>query len=74
VETDTALVFLGWLVSFTITIQCPRHPTYQGKYRPATLCVDCLLLFAVRNETHKVLSVPREERTDANERLIKGCE
>jgi len=61
-------------MSFTITIQCPKHPTYQGKVRPGNGCRECGLMFAVRNNTHKVLSVPREERTDTNEIIIKCLE
>jgi hypothetical protein len=58
-------------MSFTITIQCPKHPNYQAKISPSTDCKMCRLMFAVRNNTNKVLSVPREERTDPDEILIK---
>lgn len=62
------------VMSFTLTIQCPRHLNYQGKVRPSTDCKCCGLMFSVRNETHKVLSVPREERTDVNEMIIRSLE
>lgn len=58
-------------VSFTLTLQCPRHPAYPGKQRPSTNCKCCLLMFAARNAIHKALSVPREERTDTNEIIIE---
>jgi len=58
-------------MSFIITIECPTHPTYAAKVAPNSLCKCCRLLFDVRNNTHKVLSVPREERTDTDERVIK---
>lgn len=58
-------------MSFAITFQCPRHPTYQAKVRPATLCPDCRLMFAVRNSVNRAISTPIEERTDADERIIK---
>lgn len=55
----------------TLTLECPTHPKYDGKIRPAVVCGYCKLLFSVRNETHKVLSTPRPERSEAAERLIK---
>lgn len=58
-------------VSFTLTIQCPTHPAYQAKAASWNGCKCCNLMFAVRNNTNRVLSVPREERTDANEVIIK---
>jgi hypothetical protein len=58
-------------MSFTITIQCPRHPNYMAKISPSADCAPCRLMFAVRNNTNKVLSVPRDERTDTNEIIIK---
>lgn len=59
-------------MSFTIVIQCPRHPTYLAKVSPSNGCICCRLMFDVRNNTHRVLSVPREERTDANEIIVQG--
>ena len=61
-------------MSFSIVIQCPLHPNYMAKMAPAAPCKACKLLFAVRNNTNKVLSVPREERTDLNEIIVKGVE
>ena len=61
-------------MSFTIVIQCPKHPNYMAKISPAAACPLCRLMFSVRNEANKVLSVPRDERTDANEIIIKGIE
>lgn len=58
-------------MSFTITIQCPIHPNYMAKISPSASCKACRLMFSVRNETNKVLSVPRDERTDINEIIIK---
>jgi len=57
-------------MSFTLTIQCPKHPTYMAKIRPSASCRECQLMFVFRNNVHKVLSVPREERTDADEKII----
>ena len=59
-------------MSFTLTIQCPKHPTYVAKVRPGNGCRECGLMFSVRNEAHKVLSTPREERTDINEIILAG--
>jgi hypothetical protein len=53
-----------------ITLLCPTHPAYDAKIRPGNGCKMCRLLFSVRNETHKVISVPFEERTDAAELII----
>lgn len=64
----------GDYVSFSIVIQCPLHPNYQGKAAPTVGCKGCRLVLSVRNETSKVLSTPREERTDLNEIIIKGIE
>ena len=61
-------------MSFGIIIQCPLHPNYQGKISPTAACKACRMVFAVRNETNKVLSVPRDERTDVSEIIIKGVE
>lgn len=61
-------------MSFSIVLACPLHPTYMAKIAPATVCRACRLMFAVRNNTNKVLSVPRDERTDLNEIIIKGVE
>lgn len=61
-------------MSFSIIIQCPLHPTYMAKMAPTASCKACHLMFAVRNETNKVLSTPRDERTDVNEIIIKGVE
>lgn len=61
-------------MSFTLTIQCPKHPNYMAKISPSADCAACRLMFAVRNNTNKVLSVPRDERTDLNEIIIKGVE
>lgn len=58
-------------MSFIITIQCPKHPNYMAKISPSADCKCCRLMFAVRNNTNKVLSVPREERTDPDEMVIK---
>lgn len=58
-------------LSFTIVIQCPKHPGYQAKISPSADCKMCRLMFAVRNNANKVLSVPREERTDPDEILLK---
>lgn len=61
-------------MSFSIVIQCPLHPNYMAKIAPTALCKACRLMFAVRNNTNKVLSVPRDERTDLNEIIVKGVE
>lgn len=61
-------------MSFAITIQCPVHPNYQGKMQPYNGCKGCRLMFDVRNNTNRMLSVPREERTDINEIVVKGIE
>jgi hypothetical protein len=61
-------------MSFTITIQCPKHPTYQAKTRAYNGCRGCQLMFDVRNNANRMLSVPREERTDLNEILVKSVE
>ena len=58
-------------MSFSIVIQCPLHPTYVAKVRPATNCRACRLMFDVRNNTNRALSTPLEERTDVNEIIIK---
>lgn len=58
-------------MSFTLTIQCPKHPNYMAKMSPSADCKCCRLMFAFRNNVNKVLSVPRDERTDADEMLIK---
>ncbi len=58
-------------MSFSIVIQCPLHPQYAGKIQPATNCKACRLMFDVRNNTNRVLSVPLGERTDVNEIIIK---
>ena len=65
---------IGALMAFHIIVACPLHPAYPGKVAPATRCRACALLFATRNETHKVLSAPREERTEIREILIAGIE
>ena len=61
-------------MSFSIVIQCPLHPNYQGKISPTAACKACRMVFAVRNNTNRVLSVPRGERTDVAEIIIKGVE
>lgn len=61
-------------MSFTITIQCPKHPNYMAKISPSADCKCCRLMFAVRNNTNKALSVPREERTDPAEIVVKCLE
>ena len=61
-------------MSFTITFQCPLHPTYMAKVAPATSCKACRFMFTVRNAAHKVLSTPRNERRDLEEIIIKGVE
>jgi hypothetical protein len=61
-------------MSFSIVIQCPIHPTYMAKISPSSACKACRLMFAVRNNTNRVLSVPRDERTDVDEIIIQGVE
>lgn len=61
-------------MSFSIVIQCPIHPNYMAKIAPTALCKACRMMFAVRNNTNKVLSVPRDERTDVSEIIVKGVE
>lgn len=58
-------------MSFTITIQCPKHPNYMAKISPSADCACCRIMFAARNNMNRVLSVPREERTDPDEIVIK---
>ena len=58
----------------TITIECPKHPAYNAKIRPGNGCLGCGLVFDVRNNTRRVISVPLEERTTWNERVVKCCE
>lgn len=57
-------------MSFAIVIQCPLHPDYNAKRQPDTACKACRLVFAVRNNTNRVLSTPEDERTDLNELII----
>lgn len=57
-------------MSFAIVIECPLHPAYNAKRQPDHACKACRLLFTVRNNTNKVLSVPYTERTDLNEIII----
>jgi hypothetical protein len=57
-------------MSFTITLRCPRHPTYTAKIRPSTDCACCQLMFVARNTFHKAISVPLEERTDPDEKIM----
>lgn len=64
----------GACMSFTIVVACPLHPGYAGKIAPATRCRACALVFATRNETHKVISTPREERTELRELIIAAVE
>lgn len=64
----------GALMAFRIIVACPLHPAYTGKIAPATRCRACALVFATRNETHKVISTPREERTEVRELIIVGVE
>jgi hypothetical protein len=59
-------------MGFTLTLQCPIHPTYAAKFAPPTRCKACALMFTARNEVNKALSVPVEERTDLNEIIIMG--
>jgi hypothetical protein len=61
-------------MSLTLTLQCPLHPNYQAKIAPVALCKACRLLFSVRNNTHRVLSVPREERTELDELIVKSVD
>ena len=61
-------------MSFSIVLACPLHPTYMAKIAPTAVCRACRLMFDVRNNTNKVLSVPRDEREDLNEIIIKGIE
>lgn len=61
-------------MSFTITIQCPKHPNYQAKISPSADCKCCRLMFAARNNMNRVVSVPREERTDADEIIIRDID
>lgn len=58
-------------MAFSIVFQCPLHPTYMGKMRPTAPCKACRLMFDIRNNTNKVLSVPREERDDLTDIVIK---
>jgi hypothetical protein len=58
-------------MSFSIVIECPRHPVYTGKIRPGNGCLGCGLVFTVRNNTHRVISVPLDERTRWDERVVK---
>lgn len=58
-------------MSFTITFQCPKHPNYMAKISPSHDCAPCRLMFTVRNNANKILSVPREERTDADDTIVK---
>jgi hypothetical protein len=46
----------------------------MAKISPSAPCKACRLMFAIRNNTNKVLSVPRDERTDLNEIVVKGIE
>jgi hypothetical protein len=59
-------------MSFSIVIQCPRHPGYNAKTAPGLSCKFCNLMFAARNEANKVTSTPRDERTAVDEIIIKG--
>lgn len=61
-------------MSLTLTLQCPLHPNYQAKIAPVALCKACRLLFDVRNNTNRVLSVPRDERTELNELIVKSVD
>ena len=61
-------------MSFSIVLACPLHPTYMAKIAPATVCRACRLMFAVRNNTNKVLSVARDEVTELNEIVFSGIE
>ena len=61
-------------MSFSIVIQCPLHPNYMGKISPTAACKACRMMFAVRNNTNRVLGVPRDERTDVEEIIIRGIE
>lgn len=58
-------------MSFTLTIQCPKHPNYMAKVSPSHDCACCRLMFSARNEANKIMSVPREERTDVNEIIMR---
>ena len=59
-------------MGFTIVLSCPIHPEYTAKIAPALRCKACRLLFDVRNNAHKALSTPREERRDLDELLFES--
>lgn len=61
-------------MSFNIVMQCPLHPAYMAKIQPTAGCKACRLMFAVRNNVNRVVSVPREERTALDEIIVKGAE
>jgi len=58
----------------TITFNCPTHPKYAATIRPGNGCKLCRLLFDVRNNAQRILSVPRIERTDADELILLRVE
>jgi hypothetical protein len=59
-------------VSLTLIIECPVHIKYTGKISPSIPCRECRLIFAFRNNVHRVLSTPLEERTDSAELIVRG--
>jgi hypothetical protein len=58
-------------MSFTVTFECPKHPQYAAKIRPADGCKWCLAMFAGRNKLNAVLSEEREERDTHAEQILK---
>ena len=58
----------------TITFACPLHPKYTAFVRPTTTCKACRLLFDLRNNAHRTLSTPVEERTEIDEIIVRSIE
>lgn len=73
-EGKHARRILRFRMSLTLTLECPTHPRYTGKIGDNLACAECRLIFAFRNNVHRVLSTPREDRTDVNERVIRSLE
>lgn len=55
----------------TITLSCPKHPQYKALIRPMN-CDICMAMFQARNEVHRVISVPPEERSEPREQCFKA--
>lgn len=55
-------------------IECPIHPGYTAKIRPAMPCKACRLMFDVRNNANRIASVPRDERDALDEIIVRGTE